>query len=407
MINDMNQASMQGLTLALLTGDKSRIDKEIRDLYSFSGTAHVLAVSGLHITVIAWIVYVFLGFVPNKWMKFAIYSVIIILFIFLTGMQASAIRSGLMAIFVMFAYTLERKVSLINVLSFSILVLLILEPYLIYSSGFQMSVASVLGIAFLYKPIKDSLLEMIKTKNPIITYIIESLSVTFSASIIVSPIVAYYFDIYSFVSVFTNLFVIPLTSLAMIFSIIALGFYPLLPALAKYYASASDLMLILSNDINKFALSFPFSYTKGGMTLLISFLISGGMIYVFTAKNMRLFGFRTIAISLAAIAFLVILPRDKEKTFELYPRQNIVFAKIKLKENESLIYLSDRKPKQYPILDFSVLNYLKKLQDNIIVAVDGNCGIALTDALKKIKKIKIIESDFVLQNYIQKQLNFE
>lgn len=400
-INQLNKASVQGLTLALLTGDKSRIDRETRDLYSFSGTAHVLAVSGLHITVLAWIVYVFLGFIPNKWLKFLFYIGIIGAFIFFTGMQASAVRSGIMASLVMFAYTMERRISLINVLSFSIILLLLFEPYLIYSSGFQMSVASVLGIALLYKPIKESFMNLFQSTNKILIYIIDSVSVTLSASIIVSPIVAYYFNMFSVVSVLTNLFVIPLTSLAMIFSIFAMGFYFINIEFAGFYASASDLMLILSNEINKLALKIPFSYSKGTATLAVSLIVSVIVLYICTSNNRRLLSFRCTVALIAIFAFLTLFPEAKDKTSEIIPRQNIVFAKLKLKNNQTLVYLSDRKAKLYPALDYGILNYIKKIHDDLIVAVDGNCGIALTDALKKLRKIKIIESDFILQSYIQ------
>src|SRR3989339_41414 len=137
-----------GIILALLTGDQTRVPQTLRRDFSLTGTTHVLSVSGLHVGVIAAVLFILLGFVRMKWLKLVFFTILVSAFVVMTGMQPPAIRAGIMAVIALLINTTQRRVSAINVIALSIILVIIFSPNLIYSMGFQMSAAAWLGLAY-------------------------------------------------------------------------------------------------------------------------------------------------------------------------------------------------------------------------------------------------------------------
>ncbi|MBI5324752.1 MAG: ComEC/Rec2 family competence protein [Ignavibacteriae bacterium] len=167
-----------GVILALLTGDQTRVPQSLRREFSLTGTTHVLSVSGLHVGVIAAVLFILLGFVRLKWLKLVIFTVLVTAFVIMTGMQPPAIRAGIMALIALLINTTQRRVSAINIISLSIILVIIFDPAMIYSMGFQMSAAAMLGIAFLYNPFRKALFNLVKLDNKVSNYIISSVAIT-------------------------------------------------------------------------------------------------------------------------------------------------------------------------------------------------------------------------------------
>jgi competence protein ComEC len=126
-----------GLMAALLIGDKSRLTLETKTNYSLAGASHVLAVSGLHIGIIAIIILIPLSFIRNKKIKLILFILLVTLFTLVTGVQPSAIRAALMSILIMTAYTFQRKPQLLNIVCITALVIILFDPSFIFSVGFQ------------------------------------------------------------------------------------------------------------------------------------------------------------------------------------------------------------------------------------------------------------------------------
>lgn len=390
-LNSLFRTEYYGLVLSLLLGDKTQLATETQTEFSMSGTAHVLAVSGLNVGIIAFFIFVILGFIKNKWIKFIVFSFIVLFYIIITHFQASAIRAGLMSIAFLLAYTTEKKSNPLNIISFIVLWIILLYPNYMYSIGLQMSVLSVYGIIILYNPIKDFFSKIFKNKNQINKYIRDSLSLTFSASIVVSPIVAYYFHIFSIISPIANFFIVPLMSLVMIFSSIALILSYIYFPLASIYASATELCLYLSNLINKQLISFSYSYVIADNLYILAFVISVLLIYMFLSKHLKIFVFRACISVVFLILIIELIPNTDLKTIAIYPRNHTVSVFIPSNNNEYLVIVSDRKPNQYPIRDIALENYILKLKGKITIAINGNSGIGLTDELKKKINFKIYD----------------
>jgi competence protein ComEC len=390
-VDSLFSEKTEGIAICLLTGDKSKIPYEVKQDFSFAGTAHVLAVSGLHVGIIAMIIYLLLGFIGNSWLKFLVFTVMVVSFIILTGSHASSVRAGFMAIAIMLCFTIQRDYEPLNIVALVVLIVLIISPNMIYSVGFQMSVAAITGIIIFYRPIRKTFSEFAGKKyNSHFHGVFSSLSITFAASITVSPIIAYYFDVFSIISPLTNLLIIPLISLGMIFSILSLLTSYLFFPIAELYAATSDLAYSVSMDINSFAVSIPESYTYGEISFPLSLIVSLVVIYFFIGNHRKLLPFRLAVSTILIMLSLIIFLPDEKNEIAIFPREKVVSAFVP--QNDTLfVMIIDRKPSQYPSVDHSLLKNIENSDKELIIGINGNSGIALTDILKKSRRFKLIE----------------
>ena len=397
-LNNLFSEENKGLAIALVTGDQTKVPKETRLAYSYSGTIHVLAVSGLHVGIISVMIYLLTGFFRYRWLKFAFFSICLVSYLFITGFQPSAIRAGFMAITFMFLYTVERKIVLLNVLSFVVLIIIIFQPEMIYSAGFQMSVASLFGIGFFYPLFEERFNQLFNSES--INFISSSLAITLSASVAVTPIVAYYFEIYSLVSPLANLIVVPLTSFSLIFSVISLFFSFFWWQVAVIYANTADVLLILSNWICHFANDIPAAYIKSSNIFPLSILMSSAIIYLFLSDSIRKFLFRFGLSSLVAIMFTIILTSLYQPDVRFFPRENVVLTEVQISKSIKFALISDRRNTSRALRDYSLETYLAETKDSLTIGVTGLSSIGISDEIKKKKKFRIVELDIASQKKI-------
>jgi competence protein ComEC len=223
------EASILG---ALILGDKNRIADYFKQKLNTAGIRHLTAVSGMHIVIVSKII-MFLFLFLGLWKKQAIglSLVFIFLFIALTGFQTSSIRAGIMGSLFLIGPLFGRKSDSARALTLAGLVMLAINPFLIYDAGFQLSFAAALGIILLSSTIKKYLKS-------------EILASTLSAYIFTLPILVYSFGRLSLVGPITNLLVLPIMPALMVVGFIAslfkfLAFIPLI--FLTYIARITDI----------------------------------------------------------------------------------------------------------------------------------------------------------------------
>lgn len=204
-----------GIFSAILMGDKTELDQEIKDLYSLSGIAHILAISGLHISLIG----IFLYSLLRKRFSFATSSALTIavvtLFAITSGMGIATIRAFVMFILKLIGEILGRKYDYITAISLSALILLADNPFIIINSGFQMSFCAMITITIIWPKV----VYLINIKSKIANSIVFSLCI----GIFMNPVIAYnYFQLptYSFM---LNIIVVPLLGIVVISAIAGSG----------------------------------------------------------------------------------------------------------------------------------------------------------------------------------------
>ena len=179
------------LLCGLTIGDKSNIDKDVIEKYRDASLSHVLAISGAHFAYIILCLQILNKKLKRKRVGQIITLLGIIFFIELTNSTPSVIRAGIMAIMPIIASIVHRKNDFWTTLCFSILVQFIINPYVIFDIGFQLSYGGVIGIVCFYERIQ----KIIKLKI---------ISVCLSANVVIIPIMMYQFQTISFSFLISN-----------------------------------------------------------------------------------------------------------------------------------------------------------------------------------------------------------
>lgn len=200
-----------GIIGAIILGDKTDLDSDIKELYSVSGIAHILAISGLHISFIGMAIYRLLRRRFRFLFSAAVSIPVVLSFGIMSGFGISTIRAIIMFILKIVGEVLGRKYDAITAISLAGLVLLVQNPFVVCNSGFQMSFGAIIAIVLIL-PIVE---EILNTDNKII----KVLSANFTISLVMNPILAWnYYELPTF-SFLLNIVVVPLMSVVIVSSI--------------------------------------------------------------------------------------------------------------------------------------------------------------------------------------------
>lgn len=198
---------------AMALGDKSALTRELRDTYSVSGASHVLALSGLHLSI----VYLLLTQLTLRRWRYCLTQGVIVLciwaFALLTGLSTSIVRAATMlTVYSLFSLGGRRHAPL-GTLSFTAMLMLLTDSRLLFDVGFQLSFMAMLGI-LLFHPLFERMVsaKWMMTHRPV-KWLYGLTSVSVSAQLGTAPLIAYYFGRFSTWFLLTNFIVIPLTTL--------------------------------------------------------------------------------------------------------------------------------------------------------------------------------------------------
>ena len=140
-----------GVACAILFGNKTYLSSEIKDLFTDGGIAHVLAISGLHISLIGAFLYAVFNHRPiPMWVAFAITVLMLVLYGFMVGLAPSVFRAVFMFSYRLLAKLLKKPYDMPTSLVVSAFLTCLLFPYMVLDSSFQLSYLSVAGIIFLF-----------------------------------------------------------------------------------------------------------------------------------------------------------------------------------------------------------------------------------------------------------------
>ena len=203
-----------GIIGAIILGDKTDLDSDIKELYSVSGIAHILAISGLHISFIGMAIYRLLRRRFRFLFSAAVSIPVVLSFGIMSGFGISTIRAIIMFILKIIGEVLGRKYDAITAISLAGLVLLVQNPFVVCNSGFQMSFGAIIAIVLIL-PIVE---EILNRDNKII----KVLSANFTISLVMNPILAWnYYELPTF-SFLLNIVVVPLMSVVIVASIVGI-----------------------------------------------------------------------------------------------------------------------------------------------------------------------------------------
>lgn len=386
--------------LALLTGNTAHLPPQTQHAYTRTGTVHVLAVSGLHIVLLLGMTFVPLGFVRSRWLQWILALIVVFTFIGLTGNAPSALRAGIMAALVLLAKNVQRKASLLNVVAFAVVLLLVWQPSLVYSPGFQMSAGAVLGIALTFHSFEQGFLRLLGIKRiefaneyPVRQSLAGAFALTCSASVIVAPIAAWYFGTVSLISVFTNLLIVPMSSAAMFYALIALLCSTVWFGGGELFAQTAHLLLLGMNTVNEYAALPRFAAVHGRWAFGVAVVLSLGFLYALRAAAPRVILARIVVASVLGVLVLrwsMLVQKEAEQTrgAEILPREQVVAVLIPSKQH-SLLLLQDRKvfegnAAQHDVgLERFLAEYAFAGSDSLTVCTTGAASMLIASGLER------------------------
>ncbi|MCA9401956.1 MAG: ComEC family competence protein [Candidatus Omnitrophica bacterium] len=223
-----------GVMKAILLGDRGDIPRHLKELFFKTGTIHILAISGLHVGIIASMVMGLLCVFPlGRKVRVVLTVIFLIGYIFISGARPSTVRACTMACVLLMAFIVERKADAWNNLFIAAFVLLLFNPMYLYDIGFQLSFICV-GMILICYPLLKSMADGIEMA-PLIRQMIMSLGMSFLIWLGVAGLIARHFQIVTPVAVIANLYVIPCLTI-----VVSLGFGVLIthaaaPMLVEYF----------------------------------------------------------------------------------------------------------------------------------------------------------------------------
>ena len=211
-IAKLNLTDEEKSVLATITvGYRQAMSREVRNRFSATGVAHILAVSGFHVAIVCGFLSFLFSFLPRngccRWIRYISLLVLLWGFAAITGLAVSSVRAALMLTMYLTGGVLDRRAERYNILAASAFCMLVYEPLYLFDIGFQLSYLAVLSILY-FQP---RLQALIKVHNPFLRTPWGWVTVTLSAQAGTTFLCLYYFGQFSTVFLLTNL---PLTFLA-------------------------------------------------------------------------------------------------------------------------------------------------------------------------------------------------
>lgn len=303
----------------LLTGQKSIADKQAVESMNYSGLAHLLSISGLHMmTLIGLVMFMVkwlllrseqIALKYNVYKISAIVSLIINFFyLLLSGASVSAVRAYIMSVILLFSIIIERFNYSIRSVMLAMFIISFYKPYLIFNVGFQMSFMTVIGLISLinlyYDYLKNSDDTLFKRilSGKISQFFILGFLMSITAECATTPFLIYNFNNYSFYNIFVNSFLTPLVSFIVLpFALFSLLLFPIhLEWLTIIPASyVMSIILFISDFITKIPNAVMFVKSPN---ILSMFLMIIGFLW-FCLWNEK---WRKIGIILYIIGILII-----------------------------------------------------------------------------------------------------
>ncbi len=324
--NTIKDREVVAVTEAMLLGDKSQISRQVLKNYASAGVIHVLAISGLHVGILLWLLnFIYrplLLFEKGKYIRSILLIISLWAFALLVGMSPSVVRAVTMFSFVGMALYLSHRITVLRSLVSSAFVLLLCDPFFIFDVGFQLSYLAV-GCIVVLQPL---LVRFWKPRHKVLAWFWNLLTVSLAAQIGVMPLSLYYFHQFPSLFLLSNLVVVPCIGV-----LLSLGLFVLLLSLVGGHFSVliffySQTVLLLNRFIAWVALQEAYLFENvffPGVYVWVSYAsLILGIVFLKTKKR------QIIMVFAGSVFFFLLLHRYVKKE-NRQKEEFVVFYKYK------------------------------------------------------------------------------
>ncbi|MEG0570030.1 MAG: ComEC/Rec2 family competence protein [Oscillospiraceae bacterium] len=388
---------------AVLLGQKQELDANVKAHLNSVGLAHLLAISGLHLSIIAVFCLGLFGcfFAPALTNIFTL--LVIWGFTFLSGFSMSTLRAAIMMSFSLLAPLFSRTYSPVTGLSFAFVFILFFNPFAILNLGFLLSFSATLGLVLYSSRVQTYILQKLNVKNKItspflykiIRYLVGIFSCSAIATIFVLPFSVFYCSQISFLAIPINLLVIPLFSVIIPLAIISL-LLCFLPFLSVYIGKVIWILCFFIDNVSQAVGSIPFAMLPIGFKILKYWVVATALFFAVmcltkNGKHRVKLVFLTCVISLLACTLFnsfFFLNSVEITSFSGYKGKAVVFL---YSSKATVISLEDNS-----FINKSVMDYLDKKG---VFAVDT---LVLADkTVHDVKGLKDITSGYHVKTIVK------
>lgn len=212
----------QSQLIAMLLGNGDYMSRETRELFSRAGVSHVLALSGLHVAIITFMIWFLLfplDYLRARKLRLMITMLMLVAYDVVTGLSPSVVRATAMISFVFMSMIFYRKSTPLNSLFSAALAILVFSPSSLWSVGFQLSFITVAALMIFY-----SRFNVRYPENKLLRYLYTTLLTSVVATFSTIILTAYYFNTVSLSSALSNVVILPLLPVFMLLGALAILF---------------------------------------------------------------------------------------------------------------------------------------------------------------------------------------
>lgn len=313
----------RALLKAMLLGDESEIDANIRQAYTDTGIIHIVSISGAHVALLFAVISFALGWIKQQ--RFAIIKyllglILIWLYVALAGAATPALRAAILFSIISLGTLAKQQRNPLNELMSAALVMLLFEPMWLFQIGFQLSFLAVLSLMLFYKPI----LQCWPIKHKIGLWLWKCVATSLAAEILIAPLVAFYFHSFPPMFLIANLVASLSMGIILILGLVLMtagkiSFIGItLGALITYGAQAFHYCIALLQGLNTNAFKTIY-LSLGGMLLLYVFIL-------FVA-DWRLNG-RKKSLSIALTALCLFSIRTFRRSWDIAQQEKLIVYNV-------------------------------------------------------------------------------
>ena len=275
-----------GVGYALMFGDSTELDDSVYCVFESSGTIHLLAVSGFHVSlIVGCILFILKKLKVKNVASFIITAVVISFYAYLCNFSVSIVRAGIMSLLMIYAAMRNKEYDRMSAVSLAIVMILILNPMDLFNISFVLSFVAVLSIILLLPVFERIFAKVFSDK------LAGSLALTLSTSIGLTIFQLYYFGKAPILAFLSNIITVPIVSMLFILLLASVLIGPLLGVVVpmiNVFGFGIKYVLQLNNWIANIGL-FLVSNNVREITLLLSLILMFSLSdYLFIKKKSRI-----------------------------------------------------------------------------------------------------------------------
>jgi ComEC/Rec2-related protein len=313
------------LIKGIVLGETSDISSDLRNAFVLLGTAHILSVSGFHAGIISLMILFLLSWIPSLIIRNALLILSLIVFLEIIHWDPPAIRACMMTSLGYTIFSLQRKAHGIHILLTVGGFMISLDPTLLSSIGFQMSMAGMFGLIFLPQYLH------LTHQKIFPKWIAHSLSTSMSAMLILLPLTAWHFEMISFISPIANLIFIPMFTLALCWTIIAVICFSFSVYLAELFAMSAHQIIVIADELHLLISKLDWIAYRGEYSIWISLMIIASILIAYRSNSrMQLFisGICSIIFMIGMHEIFAEITIDEKDKLQFLRRKDILVGLI-------------------------------------------------------------------------------